>query len=378
MGGTPLELSVTRAVEQAYSRTVRLLFRPFRIELWLKLGFCAFLASLSEGGSGGCNHIAGALKGSSNPLPSFPAFPSPQQLSFSPSGDFGDVESRLTQPPNWPPPEWQQRISWFEQNFVFAVVLIVLGVLIAGLIGLLFFWLSCRGHFMLIDGVAKRRGAVSEPWREFRTHGNALMNFSIWLSVAALLFVLVVMIFGAIIAWNDIRTGQMGPGAATAIIVAIIVYVPVALAYFIVTLLLIDFIVPAQYLHGASIRDAWRLVHSEVIAGNTGKIVLYYVLKLLLGIGIGILAATLFCLTCCLGSIPYVGAVIMLPLIVFMRSYSLSFLAQLGPRWNVFDNPAWHDQYCGRCGYDLSYNTSGICPECGTPIARPIPPPRSA
>ena len=24
--------------------------------------------------------------------------------------------------------------------------------------------------------------------------------------------------------------------------------------------------------------------------------------------------------------------------------------------------------YCGSCGYDLTGNTSGLCPECGTPI----------
>lgn len=33
---------------------------------------------------------------------------------------------------------------------------------------------------------------------------------------------------------------------------------------------------------------------------------------------------------------------------------------------------------CGSCGYDLEGNTSGVCPECGAPIARPASAPQSA
>lgn len=30
---------------------------------------------------------------------------------------------------------------------------------------------------------------------------------------------------------------------------------------------------------------------------------------------------------------------------------------------------------CAKCHYDLTGNTTGICPECGTPAPRPLPPP---
>ena len=30
--------------------------------------------------------------------------------------------------------------------------------------------------------------------------------------------------------------------------------------------------------------------------------------------------------------------------------------------------PRWELGRCGRCGYDLTGNTSGVCPECGAPV----------
>jgi len=42
------------------------------------------------------------------------------------------------------------------------------------------------------------------------------------------------------------------------------------------------------------------------------------------------------CLTCCLAAISYVGTVILLPLLVFVRCYSLYFIEQFGPHWLIF------------------------------------------
>jgi hypothetical protein len=42
------------------------------------------------------------------------------------------------------------------------------------------------------------------------------------------------------------------------------------------------------------------------------------------------------CLTCCLAAIPYLGSVILLPLLVFDRAYPLYFLEQFGPEWRFF------------------------------------------
>jgi hypothetical protein len=41
------------------------------------------------------------------------------------------------------------------------------------------------------------------------------------------------------------------------------------------------------------------------------------------------------CVTCCLAGLPYLGTVFFLPLFVFARSYSLYFLRQFGPQYNL-------------------------------------------
>ncbi len=45
-------------------------------------------------------------------------------------------------------------------------------------------------------------------------------------------------------------------------------------------------------------------------------------------------------ITCCIGgcfmAIPYIGAVIMLPISVFFRAYSLEYLSQYGEEFRVF------------------------------------------
>jgi hypothetical protein len=71
----------------------------------------------------------------------------------------------------------------------------------------------------------------------------------------------------------------------------------------------------------------------------------FYLVKFGLGFVIGLIPLVTCCLTCCLtcciSCIPYLGTVLFLPLLVFMRCYSLYFLQQAGPEWRIFfDEPA--------------------------------------
>ena len=46
-----MKISVINPISPAIERTKLVLFRPFDLGKWFKLGFCAFLATLGEGGS---------------------------------------------------------------------------------------------------------------------------------------------------------------------------------------------------------------------------------------------------------------------------------------------------------------------------------------
>jgi len=42
------------------------------------------------------------------------------------------------------------------------------------------------------------------------------------------------------------------------------------------------------------------------------------------------------CIAGCFMAIPYLGTVLLLPVLIFYRAYSLHFLAQFGPEYDVF------------------------------------------
>ena len=77
--------------------------------------------------------------------------------------------------------------------------------------------------------------------------------------------------------------------------------------------------------------EAWRICRDEVLSGNIGGLVLFYVLRFVLAIGVAIAVFVLSCVTCCISRIPYLGTVLVLPIFVFWRAYSLYYMEQLGP-----------------------------------------------
>ena len=94
-----------------------------------------------------------------------------------------------------------------------------------------------------------------------------------------------------------------------------------------------------MYLRSQRTMEAWSTVRHEIIRGNVGTIILFYLMKFVLSIAIAIIALLATCMTCCVVAVPYLGTVILLPLFVFERSYSLCLIEQFGPRWQVFPRP---------------------------------------
>jgi hypothetical protein len=100
-------------------------------------------------------------------------------------------------------------------------------------------------------------------------------------------------------------------------------------------------------LRNLRVGDAWRACRAEVLAGNIGGLFLFYLLRFVLGIGVAMIAAVLTCMTCCLTAVPYLGTVILLPVFVCSRAYSLCYLEQLGISVFPVPEPSWaaYDQW---------------------------------
>jgi hypothetical protein len=321
-----MSISVINPIGWAIERTKRVLFQPFDLTLWLTLGFCCFLAHLMQQSQGGCQ---------------------------MPPGNWG------TGPGGGGPTPAQ------VQNAMPTIVAVgaILLLFIVGFIMLLT-WLDSRGKFMFLDGVVLRRGAVVEPWKAFRAHGNSLFKFRV--VVGFIVFVLIASIVaGSVaIAWPDIQAQRFGGAALTAIVLGSSTVVLLSITAAIIAVVLKDFIVPVMYARNQYCMPAWSIFRHELLAGRVGSFVLFYLMKLLLYLGVASIALAVTCATCCIAALPYVSSVVLLPLFVFTRCYPLAFIEQIGPEWAIIARPGAH--YCRWCGYDLRYSDrSGLCPECG-------------
>lgn len=300
-----MALSVVDPVNAAIEQARRVCFRPFDIGKWFIVGFCAFLAAFVEGGAN---------------VPTNFNF----QSGGGPSGKSFAEDLRTG-------------IDWIQAHLAILAI-IGLFVLIVGLVlGALFIWLGSRGQFMFIDNIARNRGAVIAPWKEYRKEGDSLFWFHFLFGLAVLAAILAVPVGAIFIALPDIQTQKFGSAAGTGLAVGISGFLVVVLFSALVNLFLNDFVVPIMYLRRIGVMEAWREFRTSMLAGHVGTFVAYVLFKILISIPVGLLMALLICCTLCIGVIPYVGThVLMLPLHVFWRSYSLGFIEQFGPEWRIF------------------------------------------
>jgi hypothetical protein len=301
-------VSVLDAVESALHHTVRICFSPFDLKKWFVLGFCAFLAALSEGGPGG-----GVANLRSNPF------------------------LRGSRPL---PPSFDRFSAWAVSHLPLIVAIGTLALLLGVVFGALLQWLGSRGQFMFLDGVAHNRGAVAEPWHRFRRLGNSLFLLRFLLGLAGLAATAAVSALCLFIAWPSIRAGLFEGGALLAATLFILLVIPLALVLLIINLVLGDFVVPVMAKREITVMAGVRAFREELLPGRTGAFLLFYLLKLFLALAAGVIILFGTCVTCCIAGLPYISSVVFLPIFVFMRAYSLAFLEQFGDQWRFFSEAA--------------------------------------
>jgi len=100
------------------------------------------------------------------------------------------------------------------------------------------------------------------------------------------------------------------------------------------------FIVPIMHKHRVSTSAAWGFF-LPVLKAHPGPFALFGLLFLAISIAMGIAFVIGGTLTCCVGlllmALPYIGAVITLPMSVLARFMSLEFLAQFGDDFTLLD-----------------------------------------
>jgi len=312
----PNQVSVIDPISPAIERAKVMLFKPFDLGKWFAIGFCAWLAYLGSGGGGN-----GGFQGHE-------PYKSQEQ------------RAKIAEAVNSTKEYLLHNLSWIIPLAVIVVVLII-GI------GLLIAWLNSRGQFMFLHCVAENKSEVKNPWHKFKTHGNSLFLFRIVLGLIGFA-VVAVPIMGIVL-----LIIMMVAKAVTAIVfvpiiimLGLIVFV-LAIALTLVRKFTFDFVVPIMFLRTASCTTGWR-EFLTILSVNKASFALYILFQIVLSIAIGTIVFIGFCIGCCfccvslllfiisLFSLHYLGTVILLPLLVFKRAYSLYYLRQFGPGFDVF------------------------------------------
>ena len=295
------KISVIDPIGEAIDRVKEVLFNPFDLGKWFIIGFCAWLAMLGHGGGGGGG-----------------GFNYPDDTANAPAELKAIVVEHLP--------------------LIITIAIPVLIIVIA--IGIVCLWLSSRGKFMFLHCVAENKAEVKLPWHKFRNQGNSLFLFRLIVGIIA--FVSIALFLG-MMAVPIVLLARGSSYTAPALIAGIVLLALIAISLGIVFALILkfteDFVVPIMYLRGYQCMDAWSEFRS-LVAGNKGKFTLYILFQIVIAMAIGIIILALVCVTCCCAgcimAIPYIGTVLLLPILVFGRSYSLYYLAQYGRGYNVF------------------------------------------
>lgn len=298
-------------LESAFATARRILFKPFDFGKWLVLGFMAWIYQLGD-------------------------------LGITP---FQADKLKADFPRNWESPHTilenlealiRDSLEPLSQKLFWLVPLVGFLALVSVALWVVLTWLSSRGSFLFLNGVATNQTEVAGPWNEFDREGNSLFRFRLILSLGGFVLTLS-LLAGAVL----MQALSFGPNAGSAWLAFGLLLTPAllcALGLWLIGSLTEDFVVPIQYLRRCGCRTAWG-----VLLGHMSRFPTAFLLYLLIQIPLSLVTAlavfifaVITCCGCCLLFVPYLSTVILLPVFVLHRAYPLHFLAQLGPEWNAF------------------------------------------
>lgn len=294
--GIPAKVEILAPFGAAFEWMKAMLFRPFDLGRWLTFAFAAFIAGSWGGGANFRWNQWG--RGDWN-------------YRFDRSGDFSDGTI-----PGW------------------LVALIALGVLVAIVLAFVWMWISARGRFIFTDCVVTNRAAITEPWREYRREGNSYFLFS--LVVGFGIVFLVALFIMVIVVPLGLFSHRHDAGINFGLALIPLISFGFIFALFIAVVFLIsNFMVPVMYRRRCLAREAFVDV-TRLIFHNPAPFLLYVLFMIALAFGLAVVGTAVMCATCCVGGLPYISTVLLLPALVWLAAFRLLFLRQFGDEYDAW------------------------------------------
>jgi hypothetical protein len=296
----------TDAIVPAWEHLKRVLFSPFNLRKWLMLGLVAFLAGMMQGGGGGGGggNVGGAPGG--------------------PGGDFEDFAQRVA--------DWARAHT--DELIAGGTALVVVGI---GLT-LLMLYLSSVFRFIFLESVITNEVRIRESWGRNRAEGSSYMCWRIGFGLLVLLaLALFVGLPLAAVLWPLVEARGTGAPSPAPVLLAMVygigMTLVLAIAAGLIGAMTRDFVLPIMYLRRIGTLDGWRHFW-PILCGNKTGFVIYFLLKIALGIAAGMAGLIGGCLGIAVAAIPLaaIGALgCGLVLLLGITAWQWWFLAVLIP-----------------------------------------------
>jgi len=290
MNGTEPKIEIFKPFGEAFELMKKILFQPFDLKKWFVIGFAAWLASLGAGTGGNFN------------------YPSKRD-------EVQKVNDAISQIPH----------PILVGGIILLVVLVLILIVLCA-------WLRARGGFMFTDCIVKNRGAVAAPWREFRTEGNSYFLFSLLVGFVLLIAAAVLSLPFMVPIIADVTFRHTH---TVYLISTIAAWAFVMILLLVAWSVLASFMGPIMYVRRCRAFEAFGAA-AGLISEHPGEVLLYWLFLIVLALASAMVGCIAACATCCIAAIPYIGTVILLPVFVLLRSFSLLFLRQFGPDYDAW------------------------------------------
>jgi len=283
----PAPLTPVDCVSPAMAHTKRLLFQPFRMRFWLKL---AIVAVMSGALVGGCN------------------------ANFNFNNGFGNARrsggDTTTTTGSQMPPEFAKLAASLRANpgMWAAIATIVIAVLVA--VFILFLYIASVLRFVWLEALLSGECRIRAGWQFWKIEGMRLFGWQLLFGMVSTggMFALIALPLYA--AWHKGILGDIPrhlPEFFAGMALIFLTVMALALVSFVIGTFMHDFVIPVMRYERAGFISAWRTAWMWL--GNTpGSLAIYYLLKLALLMGAGIVASILALI---------VFMVLLLPMILF-------------------------------------------------------------
>lgn len=366
----------------AIDLTIRKLFKPFNLAFYLKLAFIAWLANLGQC-SGGFNFsidgndLKTFLNSFRQEQPSFQNDPvlkaadnaSYEKVTFEEKKDAehisvkvekGKTEATASAQNENPPLSVsisstkdgkllvtgkEEKPASILQPLLFIIGIPVFLLILALCIAVI--WLISRGRMMFISALADdtQRLSLREKWRESRITGNSFFKYNIAVGILLFLFVLIFcpafyfLLHPVTKTWIAAPSAPIAPAPA---LFAMLLTFCVAIPFVFLLGAFHEFGTLLMFRRQITAWPAFKQVFA-LAAANIWPVLKYYIFMIFATFAIVLCLILLFIVTCCLCCLwaavlwlPYLWAVVFLPLLVLRQYFAMEFAKQFGDDYNVY------------------------------------------